>query len=203
MRVWDLQCLFFYCTFFCLFTLSGRWVSFLGGICSTYLAGAFGVNSAPDELIGATWIGTVERPDADRLNKANGRRAAEGKAALTIKQIVYRAAHNAAELHRYDIDKLNALNRMCVNPMQDKVNNIRTMALDVQTEFEAAVADRSKPNAGSKALIKLRGELVRLYTDQQKLAVSAQSDSEKTLTGGLYLCAAGSAGGAAIKNTGG
>ena len=76
---------------------------------AAYLAGAFGVNIAPDELVGATWIGTVERLDADRLSKANGRRAAEGKAALTIKQIVYRAAHGAAELHRYDINKHNAL----------------------------------------------------------------------------------------------
>ncbi len=78
-----------------------------------------------------------------------------------------------------------ALNRMCVNPMQDKVNNVRAMALDVQTEFEAAAADQSKPNAGSKALIKLRGELIRLYGTQQQLATSAQSDAEKALTDGL------------------
>ncbi len=78
-----------------------------------------------------------------------------------------------------------ALNRMCVNPMQDKVNNVRAMALDVQTEFEAAAADQSKPNAGSKALIKLRGEMVRLYGTQQQLAASAQSDAEKALTDGL------------------
>ena len=77
------------------------------------------------------------------------------------------------------------LNRMCVNPMQDKVNSLRGMALDVQTEFEAAAADRSRPNAGSKALIKLRGELVRLYAVQQKLAASARSDSEKSLTAEL------------------
>ena len=77
------------------------------------------------------------------------------------------------------------LNRMCVNPMQDKVNNVRAMAMDVQTEFETAVADQSKPNAGSKALIKLRGELVRLYATQQQLAASVQSDSEKVLTDGL------------------
>ena len=79
----------------------------------------------------------------------------------------------------------STLNRMCVNPMQDKVNSVRGMAVDVQTEFEAASADTSKPNAGSKALIKLRGELVRLYAEQQKLAASAQSDGEKALTDGL------------------
>lgn len=76
----------------------------------------------------------------------------------------------------------STLNRMCVNPMQDKVNGIRVMAMDVQTEFDANRADTSKPNAGSKALIKLRGELVRLYGEQQKLAASAQSDGETALT---------------------
>ncbi len=77
------------------------------------------------------------------------------------------------------------LNRMCVNPMQDKVNSIRAMAMDIQAEFDANRADAGKPNAGSKALIKLRGELVRLYGEQQKLAASVQSDSEKALTDGL------------------
>ena len=76
----------------------------------------------------------------------------------------------------------STLNRMCVNPMQDKVNSVRAMAMDVQTEFEANRADTNKPNAGSKALIKLRGELVRLYGEQQKLAASAQSDGETALT---------------------
>ena len=78
-----------------------------------------------------------------------------------------------------------ALNRMCVNPMQDKVNSVRAMAMDVQAEFDTNCADAGKPNAGSKALIKLRGELVRLYGEQQKLAASAQSDTEKVLTDGL------------------
>ncbi len=79
----------------------------------------------------------------------------------------------------------STLSRMCVNPMQDKVNSIRAMAMDVQAEFDANRADAGKPNAGSKALIKLRGELVRLYGEQQKLAASVQSDSEKALTDGL------------------
>ena len=77
------------------------------------------------------------------------------------------------------------LKRMCVNPMQDKVNSVRAMALDVQAEFDANRADTGKPNAGSKALIKLRGELVRLYGEQQKLAVNAQSDAENALTDAL------------------
>lgn len=77
------------------------------------------------------------------------------------------------------------LNRMCINPMQDKVNNIRGMAVEAKEEFDAARADQSKSNAGSRALIKLRGELVRLYGDQQKLAGEAQSDSERQMTNGL------------------
>lgn len=77
------------------------------------------------------------------------------------------------------------LNRMCINPMQDKVNNIRGMAVEAKEEFDAARADQSKSNAGSRALIKLRGELVRLYGDQQKLAGEAQSNSEQQMTNGL------------------
>ena len=75
-----------------------------------------------------------------------------------------------------------ALTRMCVNPMQDKVNSIRGMAMDVQGDFEAAIAAQNDSKIVSKALIKLRGELVRLYGMQQSLAASAQSDSERALT---------------------
>ncbi len=78
-----------------------------------------------------------------------------------------------------------ALNRMCVNPMQDKVNNLRAMAIEAQEEFDAARQDASRPNAGSKALFKLRGELVRLYGMQQELANAAQSDSERALADDL------------------
>lgn len=74
------------------------------------------------------------------------------------------------------------LTRMCVNPMQDKVNSIRGMAMDVQGDFEAAIAAQNDSKIVSKALIKLRGELVRLYGMQQSLAASAQSDSERALT---------------------
>ncbi len=77
------------------------------------------------------------------------------------------------------------LNRMCVNPMQDKVKSGRAMAIEVQADFESARSDTSKSNAGSKALIKLRGELIRLYEMQQGLMGAAQSDSEKMLTTGL------------------
>lgn len=74
----------------------------------------------------------------------------------------------------------SALNRMCINPMQDKVNSIRGMAAEAKEEFDAA-----REQMGSKALIKLRGELLRLYGDQQKLASETQSDSERQMTDGL------------------
>ena len=75
-----------------------------------------------------------------------------------------------------------ALTRMCVNPMQDKVNSIRGMAAEAYEDFESARNDASRSNAASKALIKLRGKLVRLFGMRQELVNSAQSDSEKALT---------------------
>ena len=77
------------------------------------------------------------------------------------------------------------LQRMCINPMQDKVNDILAMAKDEQEEFQEACADTSKPANGRKALIKLRGELIRLYQMQVKLAGDAQSDSEIQLAASL------------------
>ena len=61
------------------------------------------------EIMGQTWENTVKGLDAGRLDKANTKRAAEGKAPLTIAQIAHRAAHAAAELWRYDSNKHNAL----------------------------------------------------------------------------------------------
>ncbi len=72
------------------------------------------------------------------------------------------------------------LERMCIDPMGDKVDSIRGMAAEAKEEFDAA-----RDQMGSKALIKLRGELLRLYADQQKLASEAQSDSERQMTDGL------------------
>ena len=69
---------------------------------------------------------------------------------------------------------------MCVNPMQDKTDNIRSMAIDMYNDFKAASANQS-----SKALVKLRGEAVRLYGMQQELAAAAQSSKEKALTDAL------------------
>jgi MoxR-like ATPase len=75
----------------------------------------------------------------------------------------------------------SVLNRLCVNPLQDKANNIYGMALEAQEEFDAARNDVGKTTASSKALIKLRGELIRLYRMQQELSASAQSDAEQSM----------------------
>lgn len=75
----------------------------------------------------------------------------------------------------------NTLTRLCVNPLQDKVNSILAMAVEVQEDFNTVVADGSNPKAGSKALLKLRGELLQLYKRQQELCAAAQSDSEKDM----------------------
>ena len=79
----------------------------------------------------------------------------------------------------------STLQRMCVNPMLDKVNDIRAMAMEARDEYEAARSDQGKSNAANKALIKLRGELLRLFGMQQKLEAEAQSDNERTLTAEL------------------
>lgn len=78
------------------------------------------------------------------------------------------------------------LQRLCVNPMQEKVKNISDMAADSRAEFEALRTERPDDvRAGRRALGKLRGELLRLYQMQQALAQVAQSDSERQLTSDL------------------
>lgn len=78
-----------------------------------------------------------------------------------------------------------ALTRMCINPLQDKADNIRAMALEAKEDFDAAATDAVKPNAASKSLIKLRGELVRLYQMQQEVQAASQTDNETALTATL------------------
>ncbi|WP_299967493.1 AAA family ATPase [uncultured Oscillibacter sp.] len=77
------------------------------------------------------------------------------------------------------------LNRMCVNPMQDKVNSIQAMALEALNDFDDARESASKPSGEARALQKFRGELVRLYGMQQDLVNAAQSDSERALADSL------------------
>ena len=78
----------------------------------------------------------------------------------------------------------NVLNRLCVNPMQEKVDNLRAMALESQSDFKEACGD-GRTDLARKAFIKLRGELVRLYQKQCELRTAAQSDSELALTDSL------------------
>lgn len=42
------------------------------------------------------------------------------------------------------------LNRLCVNPMQSKVSDIRAMALEAQEEFDAAKDDPTNPMPPAK-----------------------------------------------------
>ncbi len=77
------------------------------------------------------------------------------------------------------------LNRLCVNPMQAKVEELAKMALDAEEDFRAARSAAATPSTANKALIKLRAELVRLYRCQQELAAGAQSDSETAMAASL------------------
>ena len=73
------------------------------------------------------------------------------------------------------------LQRMCVNPMQDKVNDILAMAAEAKEGFDAACGDQPKANGARKALIKFRGELIRLYQMQSKLAADCQGSNEQQM----------------------
>ena len=97
---------------------------------------------------------------------------------LALKNYLWRLPSDRASVE-------STLQRMCVNPMLDKVNDIRAMAMEARDEYEAARSDQRKANAANKALIKLRGELLRLFGMQQKLEAEAQSDNERTLTAEL------------------
>lgn len=77
------------------------------------------------------------------------------------------------------------LERLCINPLQDKVNNVRAMAVEAQEEFDNIRSKAEKASVINKALIKLRSELIRLYRMQQELMTAAQSDAEKDMTGQL------------------
>jgi len=68
------------------------------------------------------------------------------------------------------------LNRLCINPLQDKVNDVRAMAAEVLEQFQAA-----KDATGNKALIKFRSEFVRLYQIQEDLRANIQTDAERQM----------------------
>ena len=104
----------------------------------------------------------------------SGHTSVEARDLLALKNYLWQLPEHRAAVEA-------TLERMCVNPMQDKVNSIRSMAAQSQEEFEEARADTGLKNAGIKALTKLRAELVRLYRMQQELLSAAQSDTEREL----------------------
>ena len=74
------------------------------------------------------------------------------------------------------------LTRMCLNPLQDKVNDIRAAAREVQEELDASAG------AGvdmKKAFRKYRAELVRVYRLYRELTEKAQSDSDRAMLAAL------------------
>ena len=79
----------------------------------------------------------------------------------------------------------STLQRMCVNPLLDKVNDVRSMAMEARDEYDAARSDTNKAGAANRALVKLRGELLRLFEMQKKLEAEARTDSERVLTAEL------------------
>lgn len=68
------------------------------------------------------------------------------------------------------------LNRLCINPLQDKANDIRAMAAEVLEQFNS-----EKDATGNKALIKFRSEFVRLYQMHNDLRTNVQTDAERQL----------------------
>ena len=77
------------------------------------------------------------------------------------------------------------LERLCVNPMQEKVNDLLAMAQDAKDGFDSACGAAENVRTKQAALRKFRGELVRLYQMQTEMAANAGSDSERSLTDGL------------------
>ena len=79
------------------------------------------------------------------------------------------------------------LERLCVNPMQEKVSDLLAMAQDAKDGFDSACGAAENVRTKQAALRKFRGELVRLYQMQTEMAVNVGSDSEKALTDGLLF----------------
>ena len=78
-----------------------------------------------------------------------------------------------------DIPTVEAtLTRMCVNPMQDKVNDLWWTAQGVSEELNESVNGGVEPR---KAFRKFRTEMIRVYGLYSELAGKAQGDSEQKL----------------------
>lgn len=70
------------------------------------------------------------------------------------------------------------LTRMCVNPMQDKVNDVWAMARELSDELDASAENGIEPR---KAFRKFRTELVRVFGMYTDLESKAQGDGEKQM----------------------
>ena len=82
-----------------------------------------------------------------------------------------------------DIPQIEAtLTRMCVNPMQDKVNDLRAMAQGVVDELNTSTDAGVEP---IKAFRKFRTEMVRVYKLYADLAQKAQGANEQTMLDAL------------------
>ena len=82
-----------------------------------------------------------------------------------------------------DIPQVEAtLTRMCVNPMQDKVNDLRAMAQGVVDELTASTDAGVEP---IKAFRKFRTEMVRVYKLYADLAQKAQGANEQAMLDAL------------------
>lgn len=77
------------------------------------------------------------------------------------------------------------LERLCVNPMQEKVNDLLAMAQDAKDGFDNACGATDNTRTKQAALRKFRSELLRLYQMQTEMTANVTSDSEKALTDGL------------------
>ena len=82
-----------------------------------------------------------------------------------------------------DIPQVEAtLTRMCVNPMQDKVNDLRAMAQGVVDELNASTDAGVEP---IKAFRKFRTEMIRVYKLYADLAQKAQGANEQAMLDAL------------------
>lgn len=72
------------------------------------------------------------------------------------------------------------LGRKCINPLKDKADAIRTTALEVFDAFKQDVQ-----TAGSKAIVKFRGEIVTVYRQAKLLLHEADSSNDQALVNSL------------------
>ena len=144
------------------------------------------INELADDILCELRRGGISVSDRKYLNFAplaqakawlEGHRSVQAQDMLALRNYLWQKPGD-----RTAVDAV--LNRLCVNPMQTKVEELARMALDAQEDFQEAKA-AGTGSTTNKALIKLRAELIRLYRSQQELNANAQSDSEKAMVASL------------------